>query len=107
MPAEPSPPRPQPLNTYPPSQKPDSLFVKATIFGVKLECLVDTGSTSTILHSGKYFEIPEHMRPKLNPSSSTLRVADGGLVKPLGHATFPLLIDNQEYQQNLIVVPNI
>ena len=42
--------------------KPDELHVKASVFGVELDCLVDTGSTASILHSGKYFEIPEHAR---------------------------------------------
>lgn len=67
------------------SRKPDALFVKATVFGIDVECLVDTGSTATILHADKR-----------HPPSSTLRMADGNLVKPLGTANFPLVIDNKE-----------
>lgn len=44
--------------------------MKALVFGVKIGCLLDTGSTATILHSGKYFEIPNHVRPTLDPSST-------------------------------------
>lgn len=50
-----------------------------------MEWLVDTGSTATILHADKR-----------HPPSSTLRMADGNLVKPLGTANFPLVIDNKE-----------
>lgn len=87
----------------PPCKKSDALFIKATILGVELECLVDTDSTSTIMHSGKYFDIPDALRPKLEPSSSTLRMADGSLVKPLGCAIFPLIIEEHEYEQPIIV----
>lgn len=64
------------------------MFVKATVFGIDVECLVDTGSTATILHADKYLEIRESVRP--------VRMADGNLVKPLGTANFPLVIDNKE-----------
>lgn len=95
MPAKTSPKRP---HTGLPvvSRKPDALFVKATVFGIDVECLVDTGSTATILHADKYLEIPESVRPELHPPSSTLRMADGNLVTPLGTANFPLVIDNKE-----------
>ena len=55
VPTKPCPQRPQSLNKCPPSKKPDALFVKAFVFGVELDCLVDTGCTGTILHSGNYF----------------------------------------------------
>lgn len=102
MPAKTSPKRP---HTSLPvvSRKSDALFVKATVFGIDVECLVDTGSTATILHADKYLEIPESVRPELHPPSSTLRMADGNLVTPLGTANFPLVIDNKEYEQPVIV----
>lgn len=83
MPAKAGPKRPH--NSLPVvSRKPDALFVKATIFDIDVECLVDTGSTAIILHADKYLEIPESVRPELHPPSSTLRMADGNLVKSLG-----------------------
>uniref|UniRef100_A0A8W8N040 Uncharacterized protein n=1 Tax=Magallana gigas TaxID=29159 RepID=A0A8W8N040_MAGGI len=41
------------------SRKPDASFVKATVFGIDVDCLVDTGSTANILHADKYLEIHE------------------------------------------------
>lgn len=75
--------------------------MKATILGIDVECLEDTGSTVTILHIDKYHEMHEPIRPKLQPSSSTLRMAAGNLEKPMGVANSPLFIHvgNKEYEQ--------
>jgi len=82
----------------------DSLYLSAQIHGIDVNCLVDTGSTMTVLHPRKYFEIPAIDRPPLNYEGKQLRMADGGLVHPLGQITLPVQLScGITVQQHMVV----
>jgi predicted aspartyl protease len=81
----------------------DGLYLAVSIEGVNLNCLIDTGSTITVLHPDKYKAMREDSRPPLQKEVVKLRVADGGLVTPLGSAVFELDIQGKVYQQRILV----
>ena len=70
---------------------------------MKINCLIDTGSTLSILHPSKYNAIPEKERPRLSNDCGGLRLADGGILRPLGAATFPVQLGNKTILHRLIV----
>jgi predicted aspartyl protease len=81
----------------------DGLYMPVQIGGVEINCLIDTGSTVTVLHPRKYRAMDERRRPPLQEVAVKLRMADGGLVTPLGSALFELVIQGRVYHQRIIV----
>ena len=65
--------------------------------------LIDTGSAVTVMHPDKFYEIPELNRPPLQRANNRLRMADGGLVKPLGCANFTLKIGDLNLTQQVTI----
>ena len=70
----------------------DGLYIKVKLFDVAVNSLIDTGSTITVLHPRKYFELDERDRPCLKPDCGQLRMADGGAVTPLGIGEFKITL---------------
>ena len=70
----------------------DGLYIKEKLFDVAVNSLIDTGSTITVLHPRKYFELDERDRPCLKPDCGQLRMADGGAVTPLGIGEFKITL---------------
>lgn len=93
--------RPKQINKI--KQSNDGLFIKSTIFGNSVDCLIDTGATTSVLHSKVFLRLPEEKRPQLNRNCGDLRVADGEIIVPMGMATFPLRIDDKIYHCRMIV----
>jgi hypothetical protein len=85
------------------SDQQDGLYLPVSIEGIKVNCLIDTGSTITILHPRKYLAIREDRRPPLEETPVKLRVADGGLVIPMGFAIFRIEIQGQIFKQRILV----
>jgi transposase InsO family protein/predicted aspartyl protease len=81
----------------------DGLYMPVKIGGVEINCLIDTGSTVTVLHPRKYHSMDEKRRPRLQEVAVKLRMADGGLVTPLGSALFQLQIQGRTYHQRILV----
>jgi transposase InsO family protein/predicted aspartyl protease len=81
----------------------DGLYLPVNIGGVDINCLIDTGSTITVLHPRKYEAMSEDSRPPLEDEVVKLRMADGGLVVPLGSALFKVRIQGRVYEQRIIV----
>ena len=81
----------------------DSLYLTVTIAGMPVRCLIDSGSTMSVLHTSCYESIPLRVRPKLQPLSGSLRVADGGLVPLLGKAVFTLDLGMNSVEHSLVV----
>ena len=81
----------------------DSLYVIVDMLGNKMGCLLDTGATSSILHTGRYLELPEDSRPQLEGKEGNLEVADGGRIASYGSAVFTLCVDGLEINQRFIV----
>ncbi|CAC5360975.1 unnamed protein product [Mytilus coruscus] len=65
----------------------NALYVNARVASIPTTCLIDTGSTITVLNSRKFYQIPETDRPELR-DTSRLKMADGSIVRPLGKAEF-------------------
>ena len=53
---------------------PDGLHVTMFIYDLKLECLIDTESSVSVLHPSQYFAIPANKRPELSRKFAKLRV---------------------------------
>lgn len=71
--------------------------------GIKLNCLIDTGSTLSILHPSKYHAMSDSVKPKLSSYHGKLRMADGGIVVPLGTAQFPVQLSNKTIYYDLVI----
>jgi hypothetical protein len=54
----------------------NSLFLNVESLSIKLSCLVDTGGTVSVIHTDKYKEIPEHIRPQLQEANGDLVMGD-------------------------------
>ena len=83
--------------------KHDSLPLKITVNSILINCLVDTGSTLTVLHSRKYLEIPEEQRPTLLQSKVRLKMANGELVQTAGQADFYITVNGKSLKQRFVV----
>ena len=70
---------------------------------IDVNCLIDTGSTITVLHPSKYAAISQDLRPALEPSDVKLRMADGGLVASQGYANFPIEVQGRKFQHRIMV----
>ena len=81
----------------------DGLQIIVHIHDLKLDCLIDTGASISVLHPSQYYALPEDLRPKLRQDCGNLRMADGGQVIPVGHAKFPLTINGITVEHRLIV----
>lgn len=81
----------------------DGLFVTVDICQIPLYCLIDTGSTMSVLHSNIFKKLPQKIQTRLKISNQKLRMADGSEVRILGTINLPLFIDNQVIHQLMIV----
>ena len=81
----------------------DGLFVGASILGTTINCLIDSGSTITVIHPSQYYQIPTKARPVLQPDEENLRMADGSVVSTYGTVTLPILIQGIEYLHPMTV----
>ena len=69
----------------------------------EINCLLDTGSTSTIMHPKKFMSIPETVRPTVTEVSGGLRMANGNIVNASGTVTLPFEIQGQTFRQRVII----
>jgi hypothetical protein len=74
----------------------NSLTIDVLIYGKKVNAIIDTGSTITVIHPKKYYEIHRHTRPKLSPNNShLLRMANSEIVIPEGQTTLQIDINGE------------
>ena len=64
----------------------ESMYLTTNIHGLQVDCLIDTGSTISILHPLQYQKIPENLRPLLEEKRLPIKMADGGIVESIGEA---------------------
>ena len=83
--------------------KNDGLFVNAKIHNTEVHCLIDTGSTMSVLHTTVFDQLPGRLKNQLLPYHTHLRMVDGSPVVPLGIVKVPLQIDNQIVYQEMLV----
>ncbi|CAG2191634.1 unnamed protein product [Mytilus edulis] len=81
----------------------DSLYVIVNVFDMKLNCLIDTGSTVSVLNSSMYNTMSQSAKPKLSNQCSGLRMANGSVVMPMGTAVFPVQLNKKIVYHRLIV----
>jgi hypothetical protein len=81
----------------------DGLFATVDICQIPLYCLLDTGSTMSVLHSNIFKKLPQKMQTRLKNSNKKLRMADGSELRILGTIHLPLFIDNQVIHQLMLV----
>ncbi|KAL3862869.1 hypothetical protein ACJMK2_008815 [Sinanodonta woodiana] len=81
----------------------DGLYVKVTIYDIGVNALIDTGSSITVLNPQKYYAISDSLRPPLQSGGGQLRMADGGLVTPLGIAEFRIEINGKSLTHQFII----
>ena len=70
----------------------DGFYLRAKLGVVDINCLIDTGANSSILHPRKYYAIPNALRPPLQQLENRIRLADGGTISPFGCVTLPITI---------------
>ena len=73
----------------------DSMYVTLSLYGVNVKCLVDTGSTMTVLKKQYYDSLPEDQRPPLQACHGRLRMADGSDVSVIGQVDISAAINSQ------------
>ena len=81
----------------------DSLYLPVSLEGMPVQCLVDSGSTLSVLHSNCYHSIPKQKQPKLSCSAGMLCMADGGLVPSNGEAIFTLDLGSNTVCHHMVV----
>ncbi|VDI38235.1 Hypothetical predicted protein [Mytilus galloprovincialis] len=80
----------------------NALYVNARVDSIPTACLIDTGSTITVLDARKFHQIPEADRPVLR-ETSRLKMADGSIVRPLGKAEFIFDIGSKTIKHEMTV----
>lgn len=81
----------------------DGLYLHINIENVSLNALIDTGSTITIIHTHKFKLLSDEIQNTLQPVKCFLKMADGGPVPCKGVVKIPLNIENQIYQQDVLI----
>ena len=81
----------------------DGQFATVDICQIPLYCLLDTGSTMSVLHSNIFKRLPQKMQTRLKNSNQRLSMANGSELRILGTINLPLFIDNQVIHQLMLV----
>lgn len=80
-----------------------SLYLTLKVSGIKINCLIDTGSTLSIIHPQLFNSIQEERKPVLSKTSCNLRMADGRTLKSLGAAILPIQTPVKVVYHELVV----
>lgn len=68
-----------------------------------MNCLIDTGSTITVMHPDKLNLLPVADKPKIITDNVQLKMADGGVVCSPGYVHLPLEINGHIFQQRTVI----
>ena len=79
------------------------LTIDVSTYGKKVNAMIDTGSTITVIHPKKFYEIHRHTRPKLSPNNSQSRMANSEIVISEGQTTRQIDINGEVKEQRVIV----
>jgi hypothetical protein len=75
----------------------------ANFSGTEVNCLLDTGATSSVIHPNRFYAIPEESRPRLEGKAGSLEVADGFFVASHGSAVLTFTMGGQEIRHRFAV----
>ena len=71
---------------------------------MNINSLIDTGSSITVMHPSKFYEIDKAVRPTLSKNFvNDLEMANGELMAPEGCVTLPITLDGQVVEQRVII----
>ena len=79
------------------------MCISGSLLGEKIEWLIDTGCSVTILSADVFFRIPIEKRPKLMRSEQLLSQADGTPLEVVGEVELTFQIGPQKYRTNVVV----
>ena len=71
--------------------------------GIPTSCLLDSGSTLTLIHPDIYSQISSEQRPALAGNPIKLRMADGGLIESLGRIQIEIAIEGKSVGHSVVV----
>ncbi len=83
------------------------MYITATIEGVEIDCLVDSGATLSVIHPSYFEAICKKKTIPLQLTRGSLRMADGGLVSALGKASLCLKLPSQQEITYTFVVADV
>ncbi len=83
------------------------MYLTATIEGVTVDCLVDSGATLSVVRPSYFKAMCKLKDIKLQPTNGSLRMADGGLVTALGKAVLQLELQKKQKVQYTFIVADV
>ena len=79
------------------------MLVKCLIAYIKIHCLIDAGSTISVLHSRKFDVLPASVKSLLKPSKQLLCMANGETISTVGNIDLPILLGGVSMGQQFTV----
>ena len=80
----------------------EGLFLRATLGGIFVHCLLDTGSSVSVVHPA-LFDRMTGGKPSFSSTEVKRRMTDGGLVPANGKGSFSVCIQDVCYKQTMVV----
>lgn len=78
------------------------IYISGSVEGVEVDWTTDTGASRSIISKRTFDKIPSNKRPKLKRSNSLTSV-NGEPLKEFGKAIFEIQLDNETFQEEIIV----
>ena len=79
------------------------MYVEVQLRGALVSMLIDTGASHTILSSTEYMSLADGKRPRLEPATTHISLADGSLVDIWGTCWIELKVGGVSQSLNVIV----
>ncbi|CAG2205475.1 unnamed protein product [Mytilus edulis] len=70
---------------------------------MSVNCLIDTGSTLSVIHIRKFLSIPKSQRPDKIYEGIQLKLANGEIIKTMGQADFDIKINGKIWKQRFVI----
>lgn len=79
------------------------MIIDVFVNNIKVNAIIDTGSSITAIYQKKYYEIDRCERPKLVPNHSNLRMPNVNLVVKEGQTVLPININGTVIEYSAFV----
>lgn len=93
----------QPTKTSRAHQSSNVFYCKASISGVKLSMLVDSGSEYTILHHDVWKEMAAKERLSLQPFEIPLKTVSGQAMNIWGRVELPIILAGRVFRHSVLI----
>ena len=77
----------------------DGLYIEASVHGIGLNCLIDSGSTITVIRPSIINQLATEIQLDVVSEDGELKMADGSLMATSGKTEIPFQINGMEYRQ--------